>query len=99
MEEFEEKFIKPIVNASYPATLAALSLTVLQVTGLGGTAPPFSLRITLLLGAAAFLLSSFSVFFYSIYPTRKKLWTVAAVTFLIGLFFSIFSVLLLFIIV
>ncbi len=30
--EFEEKFIKPIVHASYPGTLAALNLTVLQVT-------------------------------------------------------------------
>jgi len=96
MEEFEEKFIKPIVNASYPATLAALSLTILQVTGLSGVPPPLSLRITLLLGAAAFLLSAFCVFFYSIYPTRKKLWTSAAVSFLLGLFCSIVSVLLLF---
>jgi len=98
MEEFEEKFIKPIVNASYPATLAALSLTVLQVTGIGGAVPPSSLRITLLSAAAAFLLSAFSVFFYSIYPTRKKLWTTTAITFLFGLFCSVISVLLLFII-
>ena len=98
MEEFEEKFIKPIVNASYPGTLAALSLTVLQVTGLTGTPTPFSLKITLLLGATTFLLSAFSIFFYSIYPTRKKLWTSTAITFLIGLFCSIVSVLLLFII-
>jgi len=97
MEEFEEKFIKPIVNASYPATLAALSLTVLQVTGTGGAVPPFSLRITLLLGAAAFLFSAFSIFVYSLYPTRKKLWTATAVTFLFGLFCSIISVLLLFV--
>ena|SRR3989304_8382312 len=98
MEEFEEKFIKPIVNASYPGTLAALSLTVLQVTGLSGTPTPFSLKTTLLVGAATFLLSAFSIFFYSIYPTRRKLWTSTAVTFLIGLFCSIVSVLLLFII-
>jgi len=98
MEEFEEKFIKPIVNASYPATLAALSLTILQVTGFSGVPPPSSLRITLLLGAAAFLLSAFCVFFYSIYPTRKKLWTSAAVSFLLGLFCSIVSVFLLFVI-
>jgi hypothetical protein len=97
MEDFEERFIKPIVNASYPGTLAALSLTVLQVTGLGGKPTPFSLRFTLLLGAATFLLSAFSIFFYSIYPTRKKLWTATAFTFLIGLFCSIFSVFLLFI--
>jgi len=98
MEEFEEKFIKPIVNASYPGTLAALSLTVLQVTGLSGTPTPFSLKTTLLVAAAAFLLSAFSIFFYSIYPTRKKLWTSTAITFLIGLFCSILSVLLLFVI-
>jgi len=98
MEEFEEKFIKPIVNASYPGTLAALSLTVLQVTGLSGEETPFSLKITLLIGAATFLLSAFSIFFYSIYPTRKKLWTSTAITFLVGLFCSIVSVFLLFII-
>jgi len=98
MEEFEEKFIKPIVNASYPATLAALSLTVLQITERGGTPPAFSLRITFLLGAAAFLLSAFSVFFHTIYPTRRKLWTIAAVAFLVGLFCSIVSVFLLFVI-
>ena len=98
MEEFEEKFIRPIVNASYPGTLAGLSLTVLQVSSLGGKPTPFSLKITLLLGAATFLLSAFSIFFYSIYPTRKKLWTTTAVTFLIGLFCSIVSVFLLFII-
>jgi len=98
LEEFEEKFIKPIINASYPGTLAALSLTVLQVTGMSGEPTPFSLKITLLLGAAAFLLSAFSIFFYSIYPTRKKLWTTAAMMFLIGLFCLIISVFLLFII-
>lgn len=98
MEEFEEKFIKPIINASYPGTLAALSLTVLQVTGLRGETPPFILKSTLLLGAVTFLLSAFSIFFYSIYPTRKKLWTTAAVMFLVGLFCLIASVLLLFIV-
>jgi vacuolar-type H+-ATPase subunit I/STV1 len=99
MEDFEEKFIKPIINASYPGTLAALSLTVLQVTGLHNeNAPSNLLKFTLLLGATAFLLSAFSVFFYSIYPTRKKLWTTTAVMFLLGLFCLITSVLLLFII-
>jgi len=98
MEEFEEKFIKPIVNASYPGTLAALSLTVLQVTGLSGERTPVSLKVTLLTGAAAFLLSAFSIFFYSIYPTRKKLWTITALSFLIGLLCSVASVFLLFII-
>jgi len=98
MEDFEERFIKPIVNASYPGTLAALSLTVLQVTGRGGEPTPFSLKATLLMGAAMFLLSAFSIFFYSIYPTRKKLWTSTAITFLIGLFCSVLSVFLLFVI-
>lgn len=96
MEDFEERFIKPIVNASYPGTLAALSLTVLQVTGITGTAPPFSLKVTLLLGSASFLLSAFSIFFYSIYPTRRKLWTSTAVTFLVGLLCSVLAVFLLF---
>jgi hypothetical protein len=94
MEEFEEKFIKPIVNASYPATLAALSLAVLQI----GPSVPLSLRTALLLGAGTFLLSAFCVFFYCIYPTRKMLWTVGAINFLIGLSCSIISVFLLFII-
>ena len=98
MEEFEEKFIKPIINASYPGTLAALSLTVLQITGLHGEQAPFVLKFTLLLGAATFLFSAFSIFFYSVYPTRKKLWTTAAVMFLIGLFCLVTSVLLLFVV-
>ncbi len=96
MEDFEEKFIKPIVNASYPGTLAALSLTVLQVTGLG---TPLVLRYTLLLAAITFLFSALSIFFYGIYPTRKKLWTASAVMFLVALFCLIASVLLLFIVV
>jgi hypothetical protein len=95
MDEFEEKFIKPIINASYPGTLAALSLTVLQITGMG---TPSVLRYTLLLAAITFLSSAFSIFFYSIYPTRKKLWTTAAVMFLVGLFCLITSVLLLFVV-
>jgi len=95
MEEFEEKFIKPIINASYPGTLAALSLAVLQVTGIATSSV---LRYALLLASITFLLSAFSVFFYSIYPTRKKLWTTAAVMFLVGLFCLISSVLLLFVV-
>jgi hypothetical protein len=98
MEEFEEKFIKPIVNASYPGTLAALSLTVLQITGVPGSQTPSMLRFTLLLGAVTFLLSAFSIFFYSIYPTRKKLWMTGAFMFLVGLFCLITSVMLLFIV-
>jgi hypothetical protein len=91
MEGFEEKFIKPIRNASYPATLAALSLAGARVQSVSTSGV-----VTLfLLAAAAFLVSSFTVFFYSIYPTRKPLWTTSAVAFLIGLFFLITSVFLL----
>jgi hypothetical protein len=91
MEDFEEKFIKPIRNASYPATLAALSLTGarVQTSAVSGVITLF------LLAAASFLVSSFSVFFYSLYQTRKALWTVSAVAFLIGLFCLVTSVLLL----
>jgi len=98
MEEFEEKFIKPIINASYPGTLAALSLAVLQVTGIHGEQTPFMLKFALLVSAVTFLLSAFSIFFYSIYPTRKKLWTSAAMMFLVGLFCLFASVFLLFIV-
>ncbi len=93
-EEFEKKFIRPIINASYPGTLAALSLAVLQVSGKEIST---ALKFVLLTGAMLFLLSSFFIFFYSIYPTRKKLWTGTALTFLLGLFLSIVSVVLLFI--
>ncbi len=96
MEEFEEKFIKPIINASYPGTLAALSLAVLQVTGIETSSflsARALLRYALLLASITFLLSAFSVFFYSIYPTRRTLWTSAAVAFLLGLFCLITSAL------
>jgi len=92
--DFEEKFIKPIINASYPGTLAGLSLAVLQVTAGTGDPPP-GLEIVLVIGAMMFLFSAFFIFFYSIYPTRKKLWTGTAITFLFGLFCSILSVFLL----
>lgn len=93
-EEFERKFIKPIVNASYPGTLAGLSLATLQI---GGGGVHIALKLVLLLGALMFLLSAFFIFFYSVYPTRKKLWTGTAITFLLGLFWLILSVFLLFI--
>ena len=93
-EEFEKKFIKPIINASYLGTLAALSLAVLQVSG---TDVFIVLKLVLLLGAMMFSISAFFIFFYTIYPTRKRLWTGTAVTFLLGLFCSTLSVFLLFI--
>lgn len=87
--EFEERFIKPIVNASYPGTLAALNLTVLQVTGADA---PTIIRMLIALGSTMFLVSSFTIFFYTIYPTKKTLWTTTAVSFLLGLSCSLIAV-------
>jgi hypothetical protein len=81
-EEFERKYIKPIINASYPGTLAALNLTVLQVTDPGA---PFAIKMVIAFGSMMFILSAFSIFFYTIYPTRKKLWTTTGTSFLLGL--------------
>jgi len=87
-EEFEEKFIKPIVNSSYPATLAGLDLVVLQFS----TNPGPIVSLIFLAGALDFLLSSFSTFSYNLYPTRRKIWTASAITFLIGLTCSVLAV-------
>jgi hypothetical protein len=80
-EEELEKLVKPIRNASAPGTLAALSLAALRIGEF-----PWVLRIGLLLAAIMFLLSAFFIFFYSIYPTKRILWTGTALTFLLGLF-------------
>lgn len=88
MEEFEDKFIKPIVNASYPGTLAALDLAVFQLA----PNPILVLKVTLALGALGFLTSALTIFTYTLYPTRKKLWTATALSFLTGLFCSILAV-------
>jgi len=56
----------------------------LAVLGISGDFP-YSLKSGLLMGAIMFLLSAFLIVFYSIYPTRKTLWTNTAVTFLSGL--------------
>lgn len=87
--EFEEKFIKPIVHASYPGTLAALNLTVLQVTPVDA---PQIIRMIIALGSMTFLLSAFTIFFYTIYPTKKRLWTITALAFLLGLFCSVIAI-------
>jgi len=92
--EFERRFIKPITSASYPGTLAALSLTVYRVSLIGGS-PPQSLKTVLLVAAATFLLASISIFFYNLYPTRTRLWTVTAVCYLMGLFALMTSVVIL----
>ncbi len=102
-EEFEEMFIKPIVNAAYPGTLAGLDLAVIQLTvpsncspGIRPPAPYTSpLGIILALGAMAFLVSAFAIFFHTVYPSRRKYWTVGALTFLLGLAFSLGAVFLL----
>ena len=86
-EDYEKIFVEPIVNASRPATLAALSLTVLKFA----SNDPVILQVILTLGAIMFLLSSFFMFFYSIYSSRRILWMGASVTFLIGLLCSIIS--------
>ncbi len=92
-DDFEEKFIKPIINASYPGTLAGLALAALTI----GVMPWF-LRVILTTAALSFLLSAFFIFFYSIYPARKRLWTLAAIAFLLGLSCSILAAVLLFVV-
>ena len=97
VEGVQERFIRPIINASYPGTLGALSLTVYRIMELrGGTTIPILLKNSLLIGATAFLLSAFCMFFYTLYPTRHTLWTMTALLFLVGLLLTITSVLLLF---
>ncbi len=87
-DEFE-KLIKPIRNASAPGTLAALCLAALRISG----DLPHALKYGLLGGAIMFLLSAFFIFFFSIYPTRKVLWTTTALAFLLGLVSLILSAL------
>jgi len=90
-DEFEERFIKPIINASYPGTLAGLGLTALSITGQRS----IYLTASLASGAFLFLLSAFFIFFYTVYPTRRKYWTGAEFSFLFGLVASIASVVIL----
>jgi hypothetical protein len=84
-------FVEPINNAARPGTLAGLSMTILKFS----VGDPFELRLILLIGAIMFLLASFFIFFATLYPTRKKLWTITATTFLIGMLCSITSSILL----
>ncbi len=98
-QDFEETYIKPIINACYPGTLAALTIAVLQVTGnepgKSGVNPllwlPF--KYSLVLGALLFLGSAFAIFFHTVYPSRRRLWTLAALSFLLGLTCSFLAVL------
>lgn len=86
--EIEER-LRPLVVASYPATLAGLSLAAMQIMGLD--APPI---LTILFGSTGilFLLSSFGGFFHVLYPTRRYLWTIMGITFILGLSSSLLSV-------
>ena len=86
-EEFE-KLVKPIRNATAPGTLAALSLAALRIGDF-----PRVLKLGLLFAAILFLLSAFFIFFYSIYSTKRILWTSTALTFLLGLLSLIISAL------
>jgi len=88
-EEFEERLIKPIVNASYPGTLATLSLAVLEIVG---REAPMILRFLLSLNAVMFVSCAFLIFFYTIYPKKRTLWNISALTFIAGLTSSLLAV-------
>jgi hypothetical protein len=88
-------FVEPINNAARPGTLASLSIAVLKFSA----DDPFIFRLFLLVGAIMFLLSSFFIFFATLYPTRGKLWTLTASTFLLGLCCSITSSIILLLII
>ncbi len=92
--EAEDRLMKPIVNACYPGMLAALNLTVFGIIDLRGT-PSVPYTIAILLGTIAFVLSSFAIFFYGVYPTRKRLWTATAAFFLTGLLSTLAAVIML----
>jgi hypothetical protein len=69
-EELLEEFIRPIVYASYPRTLAVLNITVLQVI----VSNAFNIIWMLIaLGSVTFIISAFCIFFFTLYPTRKIL--------------------------
>ena len=85
--EYDRKYVEPIINASRPWTLVGLSLTVLRFSA----DDLMILRLVLIIGAIMFLLSSFFIFFFSIYPARRILWTGTTATFLLGLVCSILS--------
>ena len=91
MSELDKRFIDPIINASRPGTLAGLSLSVLKIS----SGDPDIIRFMLGLGAVMFLLSAFFIFFYTLYPMFRRLWTFTALTFLAGLVTSIISSILL----
>ncbi|HKZ94649.1 MAG TPA: hypothetical protein VJ249_08740 [Candidatus Bathyarchaeia archaeon] len=87
MSDESEKFIRPIRNASAPGTLAALSLAALRL----GIDYTITLKLGLTLAAIMFLISALFIFFYSLYPTWRKLWTGTAISFLLGLLSLVIS--------
>lgn len=88
-KEDEERRIQPLVNAAYPGALASLSLAVLQMVKETG---PLLLRILLSLDSILFIVCAFFLFFYTIYPWKRRLWTISALTFLSGLILSLSAV-------
>ena len=90
-DDEEERLLKPIINACYPGTLAGLSLAVLQVTG----REDLILRLTFSIAALLFLLSTFFIFFFTLYRRRRWLWVCTAITFVMGLFGSLIAVVML----
>lgn len=90
----EQKLLKPIINACYPGTLMALTLAVLEVT----EPEAQFLRLNLSITSLMFLLSTIFIFFYSLYPRKRWLWTSTALMFILGLFGSLISVIMLIIV-
>ncbi len=68
-----------------------MDLAVLQFSATPGTV----LSLAFLLGASGFMISAFSIFSYTLYPTRKKVWTSSAIGFISGLAFSVVAILIL----
>lgn len=97
VDEFEEKFLKPIVSASYPATLAGLSLTALVVSKGYAEQTPLALQFFLIMATLVLLISAICSFFYRIYRGKRALWTIAAIMYLTGLFCIILAVIILFV--
>jgi hypothetical protein len=83
-ESLARRFIEPIDNASKPATIATLNFAVVILIPTQNILD-LVLRTLLGVGGLMLMLSSFAVFFFSVYPTRRRLWLVGALAFLIGL--------------
>jgi hypothetical protein len=85
-KEFREKYIEPIVNACLPGTLAGLAIAGLAL------GPTRLIRLSLAFSAIGYITSSFAIFFHAIYPSKRRLWSLAAFSFLFALTASLFSV-------